>query len=171
MRHQLVVLLIALAREPVDVPFDIANELAAQPARFGFIGECDQALVAGQRHLRIDDHRAALRQHDDDVRLLQAAAVVPEAQAAALRDVFAAFVEPGRFENAFERNLAPSAEELRISSQSLGQAIGLTADGIAGLDQPLDLVFEGSYLAVFRFVGGLDLILKILNPFAQRVEN
>jgi len=170
-RQQFFILLVTLARQPVDMRFDIADELAAQSGPFLFIAECGQALVAGQRNLRIDDHRAVLRQLDHDVGLLQPAAVVPQPHPPALRDVVAALAEPRRFEDAFKRNLTPSAENLRIAPEGFGKTIGLTADRIAGFEHYLDLFLERQHLAGFRVVGRFDLLLQVLDALAQRIQD
>jgi hypothetical protein len=65
---------------------------------------------------------------------------------------------------------AAAAEKLRIAPQGLGETVGLTADSMAGFDQQLDLLFERENLASLRFVSRLDLLLKILNALAQRIE-
>jgi hypothetical protein len=115
-RLQLLVLLVPLAGESVDMALDVPHKLITAARPFRLLTGRDQPLVAGERDLRIDNHRPAFGKHDDDVRLLGPAGIAPEAQSPPLRDVFPALGQPRRFENAFERQLAPAAKQLRISS-------------------------------------------------------
>src|SRR5258707_3446306 len=110
----------------------------------------------------MDNHRGLRGKNDEDVGFLHPAAVIPQSQAAPLRDVFPPFGETRRFEDPLQRYLAPAAEKLRIAPQGLGKTVGLTAASMAGFDQQLDLLFEREKLARLRFVSRLVLLLTIL---------
>ena len=91
------------------MPFDIAHELGAADFPFGFVTGHDKPLIADERHLRVDNHRPPLGQHDDDIGFLNSAGLALEPQAPPLQDVLPALGKPRSLEDALEGQLAPAA--------------------------------------------------------------
>ena len=58
-----------------------------------------------------------------------------------------------------------------ISPQRLREPIRLIADGMARFDDKFNLIFKRKNFAAFGFVCGLDLLLKFLDSFAERIED
>src|SRR5262249_59360136 len=103
--------------------------------------------------------------------LCRPAGVALQPQSAPLRDVFPALHQARRLEDAFESNLTPPAEPLRVAAQRFGEAIRLAADRLAGFDDQLDLLFEGQHFARLGRVGAHDPTLEIPNALTQWIEN
>src|SRR5262249_18481603 len=143
MRQELSVILVSLARQAIDMRFDVSYEPVSGGEPLDFFAGSDQTFIAGRRNLGIDDHRPLLGKNDDDVRLLHSAYIIAQPEPAPLGDVLPALGETRRLENAFEGNFAPPAEQLRIAPQSLGKPVRLSADGVARFDDQLDLLFQG----------------------------
>src|SRR5215469_609797 len=105
MREQLFVLLVALAGEAIDVALDVAHETLAAGEPLAVLTCCNQTLVTGKRHLRIDDHRPPFGQHDDDVRPLRPAG-------------FASQTSPRPCETYSRPAVRPAASRMRSSASS-----------------------------------------------------
>ena len=130
------------------------------------------ADVGGQRYFGVDDDLFVVGQIDEDVGLKAAlGAVCFMADAGSLDDVFAAFLQAGIFQYAFQNHLAPVALGFVLRAGQRGsQRFGIVVElGVEGL-QAFELVFDGQAFFGFFFVGLLHQFAEAVDAFVERID-
>ena len=130
------------------------------------------ADVGGQRYFGVDDDLFVVGQIDEDVGLEAAlGAVCFVADAGSLNDVFAAFLQAGVFQYAFQNHLAPVALGFVLRAcQRGGQRFSIVVElGVEGL-QAFELVFDGQAFFGFFFISLLNQLAEAVYAFVERIE-
>ena len=167
-RARLQHVLVALAGEAADVGAHSAGVRRQGAGARGVVVGADPRDVRGDRHLRVDHHRLAVGQVDDDI-WAQARAVV--GGVAALDDVFAAFGQTNALQQILQDHLAPVTLDLGFAGQRPAEGLGLVTELGLRLAQAFEQVEQRGAVAVLGVVGAGDGVFELLEPVAQRIQH